>query len=51
MNFLDGIQEETLLTLLYNMYKMSISEDWSETDAQSLIIHGGALYKEIYKLK
>lgn len=29
------------------VYEMSLSEDWSESDAQELIMGGGQLYDEI----
>ena len=33
-------------SLLKALYKMSISEDWSESEAQELVIWGGELYEK-----
>ena len=35
--------------LLESMYDMSLREDWDESSAQELIIHGGDLYVEYFK--
>jgi hypothetical protein len=35
--------------LLKRMYDMSLREDWNESSAQELIIHGGDLYVEYFK--
>ena len=34
---------------LFAVYEMSLSEDWDESDAQSLIMDGGELYLELLK--
>jgi hypothetical protein len=34
---------------LWKIYQMSLSEDWSESDAQMLIMEGGELYKHLSK--
>ena len=38
-----------ILSLLKAMYDMSQSEDWDETDAQSLIMDGGDLYADNFR--
>ena len=40
-----GLPDE-IKSLLKDLHKMSISEDWSETKAQELIMWGGQLYEK-----
>jgi len=40
---------EKIKSLLKALHEMSKGEDWDESSAQSLIVHGGELYEEYLK--
>ena len=42
---------EKIKSLLKALHEMSKGEDWDESSAQSLIVHGGELYEECLKNK